>query len=574
MQPGQLTGPAAVAKPGRAGSRLAQVSAQLIALAPLACAALYLLWIIAHFPRIIYDVHLDADASWAPALAGVSATGPGGGHILVGTASHFTTIWFLVLTRWVPFRNQLWDVAPFLMFLAGLGFVAWACRRIAGWWPALLTVAVGASGTAFVLLTVMSEGVHGATYFADSVLAAFLVFWATRSRHHPWPARIAVAAVIVLAGTTLASDTLFAASGLAPFLGAPLARWLLSRDHESLRMAQVTTGITAASAVLAVGVNRGMQALGFQKTFASSGYALASRRTAIANVGVFGRQLLGLGNGTFSHPPNPAVGAVHFVMALFLVGAVVVLFALLLHSARTKRPWSGETEAAPFLYLAYWTSSAVTVFAAFSLTAFAQGPSNLSRYVQPAFFALAATAPLWAARLGWRRTVVALGAALFCGLSVTGRQGLFIYEPLLRQTPQARHQRSEAIDFLKRHGVTNGYSGYWDSHPLTVQADMQVHFYPVITCRMPASSRLCPFFVNTRTNWYLPRPQTRTFLLFDASNPAGIASRPTPDLGPAAVTGRFGPLYVFIYDYDIASKLARPCPSRAENQFFCPSSPT
>ncbi|MDQ6613562.1 MAG: hypothetical protein M3083_02060 [Actinomycetota bacterium] len=567
MHPGQLTGPADVHKPGGAASRLAQVSAQLIALAPVGCAALYLLWIVAHFPRIISDIRLNPDASWAPVLARDLGTGRPGGHILVGTASHFATIWLLVLTRGFPFRDALWDVAPFVTFLVGLGIVAWAGRRIAGTWPALLIVAIGLSVTAPVLLTVMSAGNHGATYVADGVLAAFLVFWTTRSRDRVGWARVAVVVVTILVGTTLVSDPLFLPSGLGPFLGAPVALFAVTRNRKNAGVALVTMGITAASVVLALVVNLWMQSLGFQRTYETGGYKVAPGRVAVVNFQIFGHQLLELSNSAYSTQRSVVSHAAYIVMALFVAGALVVPFVLLARCLRTKRQWSNGIDEARFLYVAYWVLSGLAVCVAFSFSAFAEGPSDTSRYVSPAIFALAATAPVWAARADWRRVLVALGATLFCLLSIAGRQRLFAYEIAFAR---AGRQGPNAIAFLESQGVTNGYTDYFDSHPLTLQADMRVHFYPVIACRTPVSHRLCPFFVNTRTNWYVPRPGTRTFLLFDPATSVVISASPTADLGRPMVVRRFGQLYVYIYGYDVASKFAPPCPADSANQYFCP----
>ncbi len=545
--------------------------AQLVTLAPLGLAAVYLFIVIVRFSRIIHDIHLNPDASWAPVLARDLVTDRHGGHILVGAASQFTAIWFLVLTRWAPLRNALWDVAPFLTFLAGLWLVAWACRRVAGLWPAVITFAIGVCGDSAVLLTVMSEGIHGNTYFADAVLGAFLVYWATRSTDKVWPGRVAVVAMIVLAGSSLASDTLFLASGLGPFLCAPLALWLLRRDRKSSRMALMAAGVTGASVIVAACVDRWMEALGFRRTYESGGYALASRHVALANLEKFGRGVRLLGNGTSApgHPFGP-LDALHLVMALFVIGAVLLPFLLLGRSVRTRRLWSSGADEARFLYVGYWALSGVAVCTAFSVTTFADGPSDPSRYVLPAFFALAATVPVWAARLGWRRVTVAVGAALFCLLSITERQALFTYATAFHQTAE---QGPKAIAFLESQGVTVGYTGYFDSHPLTLQADLRVHFYPVDNCRAPASLSLCPFFVNARTNWYQPRPGARTFVLFDAKTPADVASAPTADLGPPAVVRQFGALYVFIYDYDIAARFAPPCPAGVVNPLSCPHKP-
>jgi len=140
----------------------------------------YLLWLIAQFSRIIDAVNLNPDAAWAPVLALEGKSGPEGGFILVGEANHVTTIWFLMATRSLPFRSVIWEWAPFLTFLGGLGLIAWACWKVAGRWAALLALSIGVAATPAVLLTALPEGIHGLTFFADAILAAFLVFHACK----------------------------------------------------------------------------------------------------------------------------------------------------------------------------------------------------------------------------------------------------------------------------------------------------------------------------------------------------------------------------------------------------------
>ncbi|HEX3425830.1 MAG TPA: hypothetical protein VHT30_06840 [Acidimicrobiales bacterium] len=591
-------------RPGRSGWIDGVALVSRLPLVPFGCAGAYLLLVALRFHRILNDVHLNPDASWAPVLARDLGTGRHGGHILVGTAAHFTTIWFLVLTRWVPFRTAVWDATPFVLFLASLALVAWACGRVAGAYAGLLTFALGASANGAVLLTVMSEGLRGDTYIADAVLATFLVFWATRAPPRILTPAVVVAAVLVtfLAGTTAASDPLFLACGLGPFVGAPIGLWVVGRGPRRAHMAAVAAAMGAGAGIVAVVTDWLMSSLGYRKTYETGGYALVGARQAFGNLEKFVRQLRSLGNGA---PVTAGFGwrnALHAAMGLLLIGAVVLAMALLVQAGRTLwvrcetaagagagagagaaaagaripatdgRAGTAAAGAAAadarFLYLAYWVLSGLGAVAAFSLTSFADGPSDPSRYVAPAVFALAATCPVWAARHGWRRVTVAAAASLFCLLSIMNiAPSLSLTELAFQQTAR---QGPSVVGFLEQQGVTIGYTGYFDSHPLTLASGMRVHFYPVVACRQPVSDRLCPFYVNARTVWYVARPGIRTFVLFDARTPPQVAAATTPDLGTPTATRQFGPLTVYIYDYDVASRLAPPCSSGV---LTCPPSP-
>jgi hypothetical protein len=157
---------------------------------------------------------------------------------------------------------------------------------------------------------------------------------------------------------------------------------------------------------------------------------------------------------------------------------------------------------------------------------------------------------------------------LFCLLSFLDKGEVLLPEqvPLFKPTDRVG---AEVISFLTAQGVSRGYADYYNSHPLTHLSEGRIHSYPVLPCRQPVSRELCPFPVNTRTAWYRPVNGTRSFVLFDADTPTLISTPPPADFGAPAVTGRFGGLSVFVYDYDVGSKLAAACPWGSAN-FFCP----
>jgi hypothetical protein len=530
----------------------------------------YLLWLIAQFSRIIDAVNLNPDAAWAPVLALEGKSGPEGGFILVGEANHVTTIWFLMATRSLPFRSVIWEWAPFLTFLGGLGLIAWACWKVAGRWAALLALSIGVAATPAVLLTALPEGIHGLTFFADAILAAFLVFHACKWKGAGTPTRAAASLlVVVVAGLTVASDPLFLVSGLLPFWAASVALWLTHRSLRNRRFALLVTVIAALALLVSAITGRVMHALGFRTTYATEGYALASRDQISKNIRIFMDHLWTLGNG--SAPLGEEPSPVATCMRYFVVGAAtaaigLMLWILLRRLLRGREPgWLQQPLA---LYLLFWIASGVAIFGAFALSTFAAGPSDTFTYAVPVFYALAATAPLLAQRPGWARLPVTAGATLFCLLSFLDKGEVLLYEqvPLFKPTDRVG---AEVISFLTAQGVSRGYADYYNSHPLTHLSEGRIHSYPVLPCRQPVSRELCPFPVNTRTAWYRPVNGTRSFVLFDADTPTLISTPPPADFGAPAVTGRFGGLSVFVYDYDVGSKLAAACPWGSAN-FFCP----
>ncbi|HYN98129.1 MAG TPA: hypothetical protein VEU28_00490 [Actinomycetota bacterium] len=536
---------------------------------PVALAGGYLIWLVSNLSGIVKAIQLNPDATWAPVLVRDLAEGVQGGLVYVGEASHFSTIWFLMATRGLVFRDLVWDAGPFVLFLAGLLVTAWAAWMGAGWWVAVLGFCVGASAGARVLLTILAEGLHGHTFVTNAVLAAFLVLYYTRAKPHWVVLAPAAAVVVAMAGATLASDPLFIPSGLIPFAAAPVAVWIADPTRRNRTLAATALALTALTVAVGFALGRWMVSQGYRKTYATEGYTFATPVQAVRNLGTFVVHAVSQGNGFYPGQEfRPALDvAAGMVMTVFLAAAVVFPAVRLLKALKS-RPLRRRLEQPVSIYVTFWVLSALGMAGAFALSTFATGPSDNSRYVLPAFFALAAAAVLPARRPGWGRVAVAAGVGLFCLLSIANRNDLFGYrEESVFRAPI--DHGAEIVEFLESERATVGYAGYFNSHPLTYASGMRAGFYPVIRCRYPESNRLCPFSVNTRTAWSEARPDVRSFVLADDLAPEIIAAGPLPEFGEPVVTRRFGSVSVYVYDYDIASRLAPPCPLGSP-EFTCP----
>jgi hypothetical protein len=525
-------------------------------------------WIVSHFSRIIHAVKLNPDAAFAPVLIADLRTGTKGGLTLVGEASHLTAIAFVYLTRGFPFRNVFWDWGPYVTFLIGLGIGAWACWRVAGPWAAAMVFSVGACAEASVLLTVMSEGIRGHTFFAVAVMCALLVAMVQRP-DMPRARRVAVVVVAVLvAGSTVASDPLFLAVGLGPLVGASLLVWLLRRDGPARSVAMFSLVTAGGAMIVSQLIWAAVRAMGFKKNYLETGYDVVKPSQLWPNVRVFLRHVLTLTHAAPLTHPSRATPA-ELAMTLVIVGVTVYAVSLLYRLGRRPPTTAAEPAGTALLtYTAFWTLSGLGVLAAFALSSFSAGPSDTSRYVIPVFFALAAVGPLWGRRLDWRRPVAAGCVTLFCLASIAARRDLF----MLEQFPgfASVHRNGPAlISFLEGRGLKYGYGGYFTSHQLTLMSDLRVYTYPVIACRTPASDIICPLFVNVRTAWYVPRPGVRSFLLQDSSVPESISPGPSKSLGRPSEVRTFGTMTVYLFDYDIASRFSPPCID--PGVFFCPA---
>jgi hypothetical protein len=193
--------------------------------APLALGVAYLLVFAAKFPQLIERVYWDSDA----ATAGVVAETTGDGTVVLERFGWFTSLWFALLTRPLPFHRQVWEIAPYLFALASVALLAWASWRLAGRWAAAMTATVAIATSPFVNYSRVTLNFHTATWVATVVLAVFALWLAQNPRRD----RAVFAAVLVaaLAGATLASDRLFAFVGLLPFAFTGLLFLFVLREH-------------------------------------------------------------------------------------------------------------------------------------------------------------------------------------------------------------------------------------------------------------------------------------------------------------------------------------------------------
>ncbi|HXW58711.1 MAG TPA: hypothetical protein VEJ23_04445, partial [Solirubrobacteraceae bacterium] len=64
---------------------------------------------------------------------------------------------------------------------------------------------------------------------------------------------------------------------------------------------------------------------------------------------------------------------------------------------------------------------------------------------------------------------------------------------------------------------------------------------------------LCRFGIHNISNWYVPHAGERTFLISDPTQP--VAAPPVPALGPPSAVYHIAELTMYVYPYDIASKI-------------------
>jgi hypothetical protein len=163
-------------------------------------------------------------------------------------------------------------------------------------------------------------------------------------------------------------------------------------------------------------------------------------------------------------------------------------------------------------------------------------------------YAAAAMAPVIAGRSpGWRALVTAGTVLLtFTGtvtLAQTGYGSAGTYALY-----------DQVADIARTEHLAIGYADYWDAAPLTWSTRFRLRVYPVQNCIPSSGPTLCWSSLHMISSWYVPRPRTRTFLITDSAQPSPPASAQA-NLGKPVAEYRIGVLTMYVYSYDIASKM-------------------
>jgi hypothetical protein len=144
------------------------------------------------------------------------------------------------------------------------------------------------------------------------------------------------------------------------------------------------------------------------------------------------------------------------------------------------------------------------------------------------------------------RIVVTAGATIF---ALSGLVSLLNNEELESGNPSYSLYNQVAQVAAAEH-LTVGYADYWDAAPLIWSTHFKLRAYPVQDC----APNLCWSALHMITSWYTPRPAQRTFLLANSAEP--IPAAPMPNLGKPSIVHQIGTITMYVYPYDIASRMA------------------
>ena len=511
--------------------------------------------VIYQLPRFADAARWNSDAA-APSVL-VDSLASGGlaeDPTVLGEISSYSTILLFRATHWLPHHHAVWGAIPYTVTLIGILFMVLGVRRVSGWGAGMVTGALGTATSLDVLFTQVAPAFHGTTWLTVGLLSFTLVWLAAPERRAGVKMWVVTLGLGVVVGLNLVSDPLLLIVGVVPFLvAAALTRRRGRLDGKTSRLVHATWLTAGVGLAVALIVDLGMRASDkmTSRRVRGDGYVeLANPHELASHLQQLWRNLLGLfGVARGESLPRHWYG--YLVLLAGLLGIVALGYAYVRALSRT--PLAPEWRA----HCAFWATSAMLLVGAYVVSGIPDASvtdTTTVRYLVPLVLAVAAVAPVWAARHPRRQVLVGFGSVLIVALGVSGIASGELADireasPLARQAP-----RIEA--WLTEHRTRTGYGGYWSALALTSQTRLVVR--AVEQCGTDRTPTLCPRRINTRRGWYRPTRAARTFILVDTRRreeptPAIIAN--APDLGAPSETGEFNGFTVFVYDYDVGTRI-------------------
>jgi hypothetical protein len=488
---------------------------------PALAGAAYVATVVALGSQLVRDNDWDTDVSGPFALAERLR---GSGPVNIPHYGEWTTFWWLLATRALPWHATLWEASGYTLAVASAALLAWATARLAGKWAGITAGAAALVVGPFVLRALLSLASHVTNPVGAVVLAAALVLL---TRTSSW---LLVIAVGLIAGANAASDALLWIAGIVPFaLAAALLAWATRRKDVALRAAATV----AVTIVAAVATSLVMRALDFHVMGLDVG--LAQLHDLPGNVRHLGRMIALLGGANYALPGSYPEEPLRIVVALLTLAGVA---APVVAAVKLRR--ADPTVRA---YACYWAAAVTLLCVVFVVTpnAAALGPKSVN-YLLTLAPAAGAGVALLAMRSRRGQFAVALAVATVGAVNIAG-----IVDGRAGGVPAIATYAQPIRQLLEREGITRGFAGYWDAQNLSWQTDMRLLVAPVQNC----GEQLCPYNFFTIRSWYEERGGP-TFLLVDPTIPVIYAP---PFVSRAVAAHRFGPLRLYVFDYDIAEHI-------------------
>jgi hypothetical protein len=533
----------------------AEVTATLLWLVPLGLAAVYFVLFLARLPQSVVEILWDSDYASGFTLTQTVAHTGDGGHTLISTTGAWMPLWFGLVTAHLPFHRQLWEISPTLLSVGTALTIGWCVAQVGTRRASVFAILIILVASPWTLSILMSPVAHNTVYPTTALLGAYLL-WLTRGGTRRRFTTIVIPLLAALAlGAAIASDALLIVTGVVPMV-LTLAVTAIQPSHRA-RVAALSGLATAAGAVpVAIITSAIMKAQGYFTVSTQPPLEIGSLSSVPRHIRILAEGLRELSNGYLGvSRPGKLHSEVGIACDVVLVSTLLTLLYLGVRSGIhliKRRCEDGDPELARLLHIGYWFSSAVVVCGAFLFTT-APGVSAQKHeaYYLTLIFSVAAIVPLLMRPRSPARWLVPAGLTIFALGSIIGleRNYLDAVKP-----PIARYA-SNIVHLAEINHATVGYAGYWDASSLTWNSQERILVRPLLSCPNPAGAEICPFALMRTPSWYVPKPR-HTFLLVDPSE-TFVVTLPR-GLGNPIASYALGTIMMYVYPYDIASRLGPP----------------
>jgi hypothetical protein len=529
-------------------------TAVLLWLIPLLVAAAYLVIFVVQLPRNVTEIAWNSDYASGFTMPETLVHTGTAGNTVISSSGQWVSLWFGLLTAGLPLHRELWYVAPTLLFVASALAVGWSVSQIADRRAGLLAVMLCLVASPLALAFFMAAVAHNTVYPCTALLGAYLI-WLARAEHRSRVLSLAVPPIVgVAVGVCLASDLLLAVTAVIP-LGVTALVTGVRRERRSRLLAVSALATIAVAVPVARLTSSIMRSDGFLTVPTPAKAVPLAELPERATLLFKGLKALFngyLGSSTAPGTLHPALGVASTVVMSVALLALLVLGALaatrLLVSGIRQGASQTPSELARSLHVTYWVTSAATACGAFWIAAETGGGTNLHEsYYATIVFSVAAVIPLLLSRGLLARVAVAAGATIFFVASLVGLTSNYTnISPWIAEAAPTVERIAAA------NHVTVGYGGYGEASSLTWNTDGRVVVRPLMECPNPSGAPICPFYMSSVPAWFVPQ-QRHTFLLVDEGE-GWVGSLPQ-GLGKPLATYRFKTMSMYIYPYDIASRL-------------------
>jgi hypothetical protein len=501
--------------------------------------AVFVVWLLIRLGSVQDWFYRNSDNSSALVLAEFLGR-RGSGHVVLGDYLWLEPLYALHLTRWLPAHREIWEAAPFAIYLLTLALVGWTVGRTVSRRAGLVVALAMAAPAPIVLQYLTSPNAHAHSLVHAVILAAFLI---TSPRVANWSrprAGLWAAGLAITLAPGAASDPILLIAGVLPFLLAvALGFWLrlLPRGTAILAAAACLAGTGAGILMTATAKQEGIRTSGVSFPLASPGHALENAWRFLEDLALFVHGRL----DDASIPDG--------IDTFLVIGAVVMLAILGIAVIRSAPSLLRDPDrsAQQRLLFFYWGLSVASLAAAF-IASSAPVDIDSTRYLLiawPALLTLAAIVFEQRAAVGLALLAATTGVL---GCIELARGSYWLTNSYSNQDV-ARLER-----FVRANRLDHGYGSYEYAAAITRLADFEVRLYPLESCGRDLD-KVCPSLRHHVDAWYEGEPGVRTFYLFNP-NTSWRAIRPPPvRWGEPAQEAQVGPFRLFVYDFDLGPLL-------------------